>query len=145
MNLVVIKGRLVKDPELKFTQGKGTAVTSFNLAVDKGFGDNKKTAFIPVVVWGKSAEAVANYTHKGSLILVRGSIETRSYDAKDGSKRYVTEIVADMYEGIEFLDSKNNSSNNNQGGGYQQQGIPSDYFGNGDMTPIDDGEDMPFN
>lgn len=143
MNLVVLKGRLTADPELKFTAGKGTAVTSFKLAVDKGFGDNKKTAFIPIVVWGKSAEAVANYTRKGSLILVRGSIETRSYDGKNG-KVYVTEVVADMFEGVEFLDSKNNSSNNSEGG-YQQQGIPSDYFGNGDMTPIDDGEDMPFN
>lgn len=141
MNLVVLKGRLTADPELKFTAGKGTAVTSFKLAVDKGFGDNKKTAFIPVVVWGKSAEAVANYTHKGSLILVRGSIETRSYEGKNG-KVYVTEVVADIYEGVEFLDSKS-SGGNNQGG--QQQGtIPSDYFGNGDMTPIDDGEDMPF-
>lgn len=144
MNLVVLKGRLVREPELKFTQGKGTAVTSFNLAVDKGFGENKKTAFIPVVVWGKSAEAVANHTHKGSLILVRGSIETRSYDGKNG-KVYVTEVVADMFEGIEFLDSKNsNNSGNNQGNNYQQQGIPNDYFGNGDMTPIDDNEDMPF-
>lgn len=143
MNLVVLKGRLTADPQLKFTQGKGTAVTSFKLAVDKGFGDNKKTAFIPVVIWGKSAEAVANYTKKGSLILVRGSIETRSFDGKNG-KVYVTEVVADMYEGVEFLDSKSSGTNNQ--GGYQQQGtIPGDYFGGGDMTPIDDGEDMPFN
>lgn len=142
MNLVVLKGRLTADPQLKFTQGKGTAVTSFNIAVDKGFGDNKKTAFVPIVVWGKSAEAVANYTKKGSMVLVRGSIETRNYEGKNG-KVYVTEVVADMFEGVEFLDGKNTSSNNNQGG-YQQGTIPSDYFGGGDMTPIDDGEDMPF-
>ena len=142
MNLVVLKGRLTADPQLKFTPGKGTAVTSFNLAVDKGFGNNKKTSFIPIVVWGKNAEAVANYTRKGSLILVRGSIETRSYEGKNG-KVYVTEVVADMFEGVEFLDSKNNSSNNNQSG-YQQGTIPSDYFGNSDMTEIDNEEDMPF-
>lgn len=138
MNLVVIKGRLTADPELKFTQGKGTAVTSFNLAVDKGFGDNKKTAFIPVVVWGKSAEAVANYTRKGSLILVRGSIETRTYDGKNG-KVYVTEVVADMFEGVEFLDSKNSGG---QAKSSKQEGIPTDYFG-GDMTEVND-SDMPF-
>lgn len=135
-------GRLTKDPELKFTQ-KGTAVVNFDLAVNDGFGQDKKVYYIPIVVWGKTAEAVANYTHKGSLVAVTGKLTTRSYNAKDGGKRYITEVVADMQNGIEFLDGKN--SNNNQGG-YQQQGnIPSDYFGNGDMTPVDDGEDMPFN
>lgn len=136
-------GRLTKDPELKFTQGKGTAVVSFDLAVNDGFGQDKKVYYIPVVVWGKSAENVANFTHKGSLVAVTGKLTTRSYTAKDGSKRYVTEVVADMMNGIEFLDGKNGSSSNNQGG-YQQGTIPGDYFGNGDMTPIDDGEDMPF-
>ena len=136
MNLAILKGRLIKDPELKFTSGKGTAIANFTMAVDKGFGDNKKTAFIPVVVWGKSAEAVANYTKKGSMVLVRGSIETRSYDAKDGSKRYVTEVVADMYEGIEFLDSKSNNTTNNT----QSGDVPGDYFGASEV----DNSDMPF-
>lgn len=133
-------GRLTKDPELKFTQ-KGTAVVNFDLAVNDGFGQDKKVYYIPIVVWGKTAEAVANYTHKGSLVAVTGKLTTRSYNAKDGGKRYITEVVADMQNGIEFLDGKN--SNNNQGG-YQQDGIPQDYFGNGDMASIDDGEDMPF-
>lgn len=131
-------GRLIKDCELAFTQGKGTAVAKFTIAVDDGFGDKKTTDFIPIVVWGKQGEAVANYTHKGSKVLINGKIKTRSYDAKDGSKRYITEVVADMFNGVEFLDSKNNNSNSNQGQ------IPGDYFG-GDMTPIDDGDEMPFN
>ena len=134
-------GRLTKDPELKFTQ-KGTAVVNFDLAVNDGFGQDKKVYYIPIVVWGKTAEAVANYTHKGSLVAVTGKLTTRSYNAKDGGKRYITEVVADMQNGIEFLDGKN--SNNNQGGYQQQDGIPQDYFGGGDMAPIDDGEDMPF-
>lgn len=135
-------GRLTKDPELKFTKGKGTAVVSFDLAVNDGFGQDKKVYYIPIVVWGKTAEAVANYTHKGSLVAVTGKLTTRSYNAKDGGKRYITEVVTDMQNGIEFLDGKN--SNNNQGG-YQQQGnIPEDYFGGGDMAPIDDDSDMPF-
>lgn len=132
MNLVVLKGRLTKEPELKFTSGKGTAIANFTIAVDKGFGDNKKTAFIPVVVWGKSAEAVANYTRKGSMVLVRGSIETRNYEGKNG-KVYVTEVVADMYEGVEFLDSKNNNASSNT----QSTEVPQDYFG-------EDNSDMPF-
>lgn len=131
-------GRLIKDCELAFTQGKGTAVAKFTIAVDDGFGDKKTTDFIPIVVWGKQGEAVANYTNKGSKVLVNGKIKTRSYDAKDGGKRYVTEVVADMFNGVEFLDSKNNNSNSNQS-------IPNDYFGGGDMTPVDDGDDMPFN
>ncbi|MEG0133089.1 MAG: single-stranded DNA-binding protein [Clostridium sp.] len=139
MNSVHITGRLVKDVELAFTAGKGTAVAKFNLAVDKGFGDNKKTAFIPVVVWGKSAEATANYTQKGSKVLINGSIETRSYDGKNG-KVYVTEVVADMFGGVEFLDSKNSGGQANTGA---NTSIPSDYFGGGDMSPVDDG-DMPF-
>lgn len=134
-------GRLTKDPELKFTQ-KGTAVVNFDLAVNDGFGQDKKVYYIPIVVWGKTAEAVANYTHKGSLVAVTGKLTTRSYNAKDGGKRYITEVVADMQNGIEFLDGKNSNSNQ---GGYQQQGnIPEDYFGGGDITPIDDGSEMPF-
>lgn len=120
--------RLVRDPELRFTEGKGTALCNITVAVDTGFGDKKETAFIPVVIWGKSAEATANYTHKGSKIAVSGRISTRSYDAKDGTKRYVTEIIADMYGGIEFLDSK---SNGNLGQGFEE-------------IPVEDGGDIPF-
>lgn len=137
MNKVIQTGRLVKDPELKFTQGAGTAVATFTIAVDDGFGDKKTTDFIPIVVWGKQGEAVANYTHKGSKVLVNGKIKTRSYDAKDGSKRYVTEVVADMFNGVEFLDSKTNSTNTQSGE------VPGDYFGGADMVE-DDSDSMPF-
>lgn len=135
-NRVTLTGRLVKDVELAFTSGKGTAVAKFTIAVDDGFGDKKSTDFIPIVVWGKGGESAANYLSKGSKVLVNGKIKTRNYEGKNG-KVYVTEVVADMMNGIEFLDNK--SSNSNQG----QQGIPNDYFGGGDITPVDDGE-MPF-
>lgn len=141
-NKVTLTGRLIKEAELKFTSGKGTAVATFTLAVDDGFGDKKSTDFIPVVVWGKSGEAVANYTSKGSRVLVNGRIKTRNYEGKNG-KVYVTEVVADMFGGVEFLDSKTSSGSNNGSGQNQQQSIPSDYFGGGDMTPADDVE-MPF-
>lgn len=115
MNKVVLIGRLTKDPELRYTPGNGVAVSSLTLAVDNY---NSKTGekgadFIPVVVWGKSAENVAQYCVKGSQIAVSGRIANRSYDAKDGTKRYITEVVADMFNGITFLSSNNASVKNN--------------------------------
>ncbi|HCW73320.1 MAG TPA: single-stranded DNA-binding protein [Clostridiaceae bacterium] len=134
MNKVVLIGRLTKDPELKYTPGNGTAVTTVTLAVDRRYSkDEKKEAdFIPVVIWGKSAESTAQYMRKGLLMGVSGRIQTRSYEAKDGGKRYVTEVVA---EEIKFLEWGNKTGSNESSG--------SDYDGYEDMTPIDDG-DIPF-
>ena len=133
MNKVVLIGRLTKDPELRYTPGNGIAVSSLTLAVDNY---NSKTGekgadFIPVVVWGKSAENVAQYCVKGSQIAVSGRIATRSYDATDGTKRYITEVVADMFNGITFLSSNNSSGKNNN---YSQSD-----FG----TPVEQ-EELPF-
>ena len=142
MNKVVLIGRLSKDPELRFTPGTGSAVTTLTLAVDRY---NTKTGqneadFIPVVIWGKQAESTANYMSKGSQVAISGRIQTRSYDAKDGSKRYVTEVVADMMNGVQFLGSKgNNSSNGNTN--YNEPMGSNDF--ESDITPVDDG-DMPF-
>ena len=143
MNKVVLIGRLTKDPELKYTPGSGTAVTTLTLAVDRRFSkDNQKEAdFIPVVVWGKSAESTAQYMAKGRLMGVSGRIQTRSYEAKDGGRRYVTEVVAEEVQFLEWgntnknQDNENNSSSNDNSQGY---GASFD-----DMTPIDDG-DIPF-
>ncbi|MBP3929793.1 MAG: single-stranded DNA-binding protein, partial [Peptostreptococcaceae bacterium] len=117
MNKVVIIGRLTKDPELKYTPGNGTAVTTLTLAVDNynSKSGEKGADFIPVVIWGKQAENTAQYMVKGNQIAISGRISTRSYDAKDGSKRYVTEVVADMFNGVQFLSKSNgtNSTSNN--------------------------------
>ena len=80
MNKVVLIGRLTKDPELKYTPGSGTAVTTITLAVDRRFSkDGQREAdFIPVVIWGKSAESTAQYMSKGELFGVSGRIQTRS-------------------------------------------------------------------
>ena len=103
MNKVVLIGRLARDPELKFTNN-GTAVATFTLAVERRFKKEgqQNADFIPIVVWGKIAESTANYMNKGSMIAIAGRVETRSYEAKDGSKRYVTEVVADE---VKFLSS----------------------------------------
>ncbi len=105
INKVVLTGNLANDPQVRYTQA-GKAVATFSLAVNDGWGENKKSYFHNVVVWGKIAETVGNNLHKGSKVGVTGKLTSRSYDGNDGKKHYVTEVVADMYDGIEFLDIK---------------------------------------
>lgn len=126
-------GRATKDPELKFTPGNGTAVATFTLAVDRRYSKDgaKESDFIPIVVWGKPAETVATYSGKGKLLGVSGRIQTRTYDAKDGTKRYATEIVADEVQILEWNKKPEGTSN---------KPPDDDYDG---MTPVDDG-DIPF-
>ncbi|MFH5837002.1 single-stranded DNA-binding protein [Proteiniclasticum sp. C24MP] len=143
MNKVVLIGRLTKDPELKYTPGSGTAVTTITLAVDRRFSkDNQREAdFIPVVIWGKSAESTAQYMAKGRLMGVSGRIQTRSYEAKDGGRRYVTEVVAEEVQFLEWGNSNKNQDNNSgYSGNDSNQGYGASFD---DMTPIDDG-DIPF-
>lgn len=152
MNKVILIGRLTKDPELKFTPGSGTAVTTLTLAVDNynSKSGEKSADFIPVVIWGKQAENTAQYMSKGSQIAISGRISVRTYDAKDGTKRYVTEVVADTFNGVSFLSKGNGAGNNGgsfNGSGSDYSRSSNDTFGGmnfeEDMTPVDDG-DMPF-
>lgn len=150
MNKVVLIGRLTKDPDLRFTPGSGAAVTTLTLAIDKynTKTGQKEADFVPVVIWGKQAESTANYLTKGSQAAISGRIQTRSYDAKDGTKRYVTEVIADQFGGVEFLGTKgsNNSSEHNFNNN-EYSAPANDAFGGGnfeeDITPVDDG-DSPF-
>lgn len=119
MNRVALIGRLARDVEIRTTQS-GKSVATFALAVDTGFGDNKHADFIPIVVWGKTVEACGRCLHKGSKAAVNGRISTRSYDANDGTKHYVTEVIADAYYGVEFLDGKKNNDQDN-GFGFGQE------------------------
>lgn len=108
MNLAIFNGNLGRDPETKYTQS-GKCVCTFSVGVSSGWGDNKRTDWINVVVWDKRAETCSQHLHKGSKVLVEGRIQTRSYDAQDGSKRYVTEVVANN---VEFIDRKPQSEQN---------------------------------
>ena len=101
MNKVILVGRLTRDPEVRYTQ-TGKAVASFSVAVDTGYGDNKRADFIPIVVWDKLAEVCGNNLSKGRRILVEGRLQIREYE-KDGQKRRSAEVVA---QNIEFLDTK---------------------------------------
>lgn len=103
MNSIVLMGRLVKDPEVRYTQS-GKVVCQFTLAVDKPFTNQngqKEADFIPIVVWGKIAEIAGNSLSKGHRALVEGRLQIRNYQAKDGSKRYVSEVIAERFEFVE--------------------------------------------
>jgi single-strand DNA-binding protein len=127
MNHWVGIGRLTRDPEVRYTQS-GKACTNFTLAIDRRrSGDgNQQADFIQCVAWEKTAEIIGNHCTKGKKIAVEGRIQTRSYDANDGTKRYVTEVVV---QSMEFCDSK----------GGQQLSNVKEFAG----TPVPD-DDIPF-
>ena len=104
MNKAILIGNLTRDPEARTTQS-GVSVTTFTIAVNRRFTNAqgvREADFINIVAWRQTAELCARYLSKGRKVAVEGSIQTRSYDAQDGTKRYVTEVVADS---VEFLSS----------------------------------------
>ncbi|EMT54268.1 ssDNA-binding protein [Brevibacillus borstelensis AK1] len=106
MNKVILIGHLARDPEMRYTPS-AIAVTTFTLAVNRHKskdGMEQQPDWINCVVWQKTAENCANYLRKGSKVLVEGRIQTRSFDDKEGKKRYVTEVVGDN---VQFLSPKN--------------------------------------
>ncbi len=111
MNRVILIGRLARDPELRTTPSN-ISVATFTIAVSRPFNSqnngNPETDFINCVIWRKQAENLARYCHKGSQVAVEGRIQTRNYQAQDGSKRYVTEVMCDS---VTFLGSKDNKDN----------------------------------
>lgn len=110
MNNVVLVGRLTRDPELRTTPN-GIATTQITVAMNRPVAQNgeRQSDFINVVVWRRQAENVAKYCTKGSLVGVTGRIQSRSYDANDGTRRYVTEVVADN---VTFLGSRQGGASN---------------------------------
>ena len=135
MNKCFMTGNLTKDPEVRST-GSGVSVCTFRIAVQRRFSgqDGQKVSdFFDVVAWRSLADICGKYLSKGSKVAVVGELQTRSYEAKDGSKRYVTEIVADE---VEFLTPKaagNNKDDDSQHAALSQMGF----------QDIDDGE-LPF-
>lgn len=129
MNRVILLGRLTKDPEVRYTQ-TGKVVCQFTLAVDRPFSgqEGKKEAdFIPVVIWGKQAETLGNSVTKGQRLLVEGRLQVRSYD-KDGSKHFVTEVIADRFEYIERKEKNfDDGSFNSMGETFPQDGFEVDF------------------
>lgn len=126
MNKVVLIGRLVAEPQLRYTQS-GVAATNFTLAVDRdyvGRSGEKETDFIDIVTWRKQAEVCANHLHKGRLVAVEGRLQIRSYDDQNNIRRKAAEVNADR---VQFLDKAKDSDS-----------------GNADSPPEPKFDDVPF-
>ena len=140
MNSVILIGRLIKDPELRYTQTSSSSYARFTIAVDKGMSKEKKqeleakgqqTAdFRNIVVWGKQAENCQKYLQKGRNVAIQGRLQSGSYTAQDGTRRFVTEVWA---ERVQFIDW----------GDRAQKPAATQGFGSFD-TGMDDGFDLPF-
>ena len=125
-NKVILMGRLARDVDARQTPS-GKTVARFTLAVDRRQGKNtqgQQTAdFLNIVAWERLADFCSNYLQKGTKILLEGQLQSRSYEAQDGSKRYVTEVVA---RDIEFAESKGSQSNTQQIGQVQGTAVTDD-------------------
>ncbi|MDO6353985.1 single-stranded DNA-binding protein [Caloramator sp. CAR-1] len=126
-------GRLTADPELKYTPNTGTPVARFTVAIDRDYkkeDGTREADFIKCVVFGKLAETVADNLTKGRLVAVEGRIQTSSYKASDGTKKYITEAVADKIKFLDWPKIDNNQIENRQ---------EADEF-----MPVNDNEEIPF-
>lgn len=138
MNKVILMGRLARDPEVRYT-ANGTCVATLTIATDRpvsrdNAGSTPSADFIPCVAWDRTAELAGNYLAKGRQVLVEGSNCTRRYESKDGTKRYVMEVVIDR---IEFIGSKSDNTANN-GSGVADNNQQASFAG----KPVQD--DIPF-
>lgn len=134
LNKVFLIGNLTRDPEMK-SLPSGTKVTTFGLATNRRYKDSDgnwqdAAEFHNVVVFGRQAETVSQYLNKGSMAMIEGRIQTRSWDADDGSKRYKTEIVADR---IQFGPKQSGSGGGGGGGSFDQS----------ESSGSDDSQDHP--
>ena len=143
MNKAVIVGRLVRDPDVR-ALNDGKTVSKFTVAVDRRFKNKngeKEADFIPVVVFGKSAEFVAEYVKKGNMVSVAGRITTGSYDNKEGKKVYTTEITADE---VNSIGSKKDNQAGTDSESQQQDSKLSVMDLDEDFSLMADDDDIPF-
>lgn len=133
MNVTVLIGRLTKDVELRFAAGSGTAVARFTLAVNRQFKKDEAD-FISCIAFGKTGETIAQYITKGKQLAIKGHIQTGSFEAQDGTRRYTTDVIVDSFDFI-----NGNSNGNNQ----QSKEDADKELNDALMEGIDDG-DIPF-
>ena len=138
MNKAILIGRLTRDPELRTTP-TGRNVCQFAIAVNRTYtsaSGEREADFLPIIVWRGQAENCYKYLKKGSKAAISGSVQTRSYEATDGSRRYMTEIIADE---VEFLASRGNGSDDiaDDGEAEEKKDVVSKF------EPIDD-DNLPF-
>ena len=143
MNKVILIGNLVADPESRQTSS-GISMCSFRLAVQRRFANAqgvREADFINIVTWRQTAELCSRFLTKGRKCAVVGSLQTRSYDAQDGTKRYITEVVADE---VEFIGGQQGNQNQgNYGEVPPPPAPPASYQSNTGFTQVDDDE-LPF-
>ena len=140
VNKAILIGRLGKDPDLRYTPA-GKAVASFSLATSERWsaqdGQKKEsTTWHNIVAWGRQAEVLKEYMHKGSQVYIEGRISNRSYDDKEGNKKYISEVVVQNFQ---FLDSKSSSSDANN-----EQQAPAGAPPEPPAGPGNDDDDLPF-
>ena len=140
INNVTLVGRLTADPNLRYT-ASGTGVATFTLAVNRNFTNqdgNRDADFINCVIWRKSAETLANYAKKGTLLGVTGRIQTRSYENQQGQRVYVTEVVAENFQLLESRSTNENRQENKTPKSTDTTNASSDPFSG---SSIDIGDD----
>ena len=147
VNKVILVGNLGKDPELRYTSA-GTAVATFSLATSERYKDKSgeqqdKTEWHNIVTWRNLAEICGKYLHKGKQVYIEGRIQTRSYDDRDGNKKYMTEIVADQ---MQMLGSKGDDggSRGRQNDNYDQRPEPQAEEPKVSEPPFNPDDDIPF-
>ena len=139
MNKVILTGRMVAEPELKTTPN-GVETTTFRIAVNRDYvkqGEERKADFFNVVAWRQTAAFICKYFHKGDGINLVGNLQSRQYEAKDGSNRYVVEVIADNVEFPLSRKSDNNSAQNTYTPPVQTPPITAQ------PVPLTDFQDMP--
>lgn len=138
LNVAALMGRITQEPELRHT-ANDVAVTTITIAVDRDYapkGQDRQADFIDVIAWRSTAEYICKYFSKGQLVAVQGSIQTRSYNDRDGNKRKAFEIVADS---VHFAGSKPSGNS----GGSPAAGQPQNTGGD-DFEEVPPGDDLPF-
>lgn len=144
LNIVILEGRLTRDPELRTTKS-GTPVTSITLAVDKPYRkdtEQQQADFFNVVVWDKRAEWLVNNVHKGDAVHLQGSLQSRTYNDKNGNKVYVVEVNTDKIDWPLSNKRVNNQSNGNNIQRNTATTVDDPFADNGDVTISD--ADLPF-
>lgn len=128
MNQVNLIGRLTRDPDVRYTQDQ-KAVARFSIAINTGFGENQRTDYPNIIVWGAAAENCEKYLAKGRLVGISGRIQTGNYTNKDGNKVYTTDVVANRVEFLEWGDkpSGGQAQSNQEPAAKPVEDVPSDF------------------
>lgn len=145
LNMVFLMGNLTRDPELRYTPN-GQAVANFAVATNRSWKDSdgeikEAVEFTDVVVWGKAAENTANYLKKGRKVHIIGRLQTRNWEAQDGSKRYKTEVIAND---VTFLGGKSDNTNEGVDSFPEDDGDQTKKTKNEKVSEEVDIDDIPF-